>query len=71
MSEVKSDRKPIGPEQREKIVAYLAYALDDVRPLSEVGLQLLQLAIASIIDDEKIDDETDNLDPPAPVASCH
>jgi hypothetical protein len=70
MSEVKSDRKAAAPQEREKIVAYLAYALEDVRPLSEVGSQLLQLAIATIIDDQA-DDDTDKIKAPAPVASCH
>jgi hypothetical protein len=51
MNESKNERKPSAPHQRELIIAYLSYALDDVRALSEVGLHLLQLAIATINDD--------------------
>ena len=37
--------------QRELIVAYLSYALDDVGALSPVGLRLLQMTIASLTGD--------------------
>lgn len=51
MNESKNERKTNTLHQRELIIAYLSYALDDVRALSEVGLHLLQLAIATINDD--------------------
>lgn len=35
-------------KQRELVVAYLSYALDDVRALSPVGLRLLEMTIASL-----------------------
>jgi hypothetical protein len=63
----KSERKTIEPHQRELIVAYLTYALDDVRALSEVGLHLLQLAIATITDEVAADES----DAAAPVARYH
>jgi hypothetical protein len=38
--------------ERELIVAYLSYALDDVRELGGPGLHLLQMTIAAIADNE-------------------
>ena len=43
--------KILSPRERDLIVAYLSYALDDVRALSEVGSHFLQMTIASLIDD--------------------
>ena len=43
--------KMLSPRERDLIVAYLSYALDDVRALSEVGSHFLRLTIASLIDD--------------------
>jgi hypothetical protein len=63
----KSERKAIEPHQRELIVAYLTYALDDVRELSEMGLHLLELAIATIIDEIAADES----DAAAPVPHYH
>ena len=40
--------KTVSPRERELIVEYLSYALDDVHALSETGLHLLQMAIATI-----------------------
>jgi hypothetical protein len=37
--------------QRELVVAYLRYALDDVSALSPVGLRLLQMTIASLTEE--------------------
>jgi hypothetical protein len=48
MSETKDDRKTIDPHERELIVAYLSYALDDVGAVSASGLQFLQMTIATI-----------------------
>jgi hypothetical protein len=43
--------KPAEEHDRELIVAYLSYALEDVRALSNMGVFLLSMAIASISDD--------------------
>jgi hypothetical protein len=47
--------KMLNPRERELIVAYLTYALDDVRALSEVGSQFLQLTIATLTDEAALD----------------
>jgi hypothetical protein len=67
MNETKNERKTIEPHQRELIIAYLTYALEDVRAVSELGLQLLELAIATITDDLAADES--GLD--APVVHLH
>jgi hypothetical protein len=38
-------------QQRERVVAYLRYALEDVGALSPVGLRFLQMTIESLSDD--------------------
>ena len=43
--------KILSPRERDLIVAYLSYAIDDVRALSEVGSHFLQMTIASLTDD--------------------
>jgi alkylhydroperoxidase/carboxymuconolactone decarboxylase family protein YurZ len=48
MLQSKSESKSLSPRERELIVAYLSYALDDVRVLSEVGSHLLQMTIATL-----------------------
>jgi len=67
MNELKNERKVSAPHQRELIIAYLSYALDDVRALSEVGLHLLQLAIATINDEVS----TEESEAAAPVVHYH
>ena len=47
--------KILNPRERDLIVAYLSYALDDVRALSEVGSHFLQMTIASLIDESVLD----------------
>jgi len=47
--------KILSPRERELIVAYLSYALDDVRALSEVGSHFLRLTIASLSDETVLD----------------
>jgi len=47
--------KILSPRERELIVAYLSYALDDVRALSEVGSHFLRLTIASLSDEAVLD----------------
>jgi hypothetical protein len=47
--------KTLSPRQRELVVAYLSYALEDVRALSEAGSHLLQMTIATITEDPCLD----------------
>ena len=49
------ESKTIGPHEREQIVAYLSYALEDVRALSEAGSHLLQMTIATITEESSQD----------------
>jgi len=49
------ESKTIGPHEREQIVAYLSYALEDVRALSEMGSHFLQMAIATISEEANLD----------------
>jgi hypothetical protein len=51
MLQDKKEGKSFGPHERDLIVAYLSYALDDVRALSEMGSQYLQMTIATITED--------------------
>ena len=47
----KIKRKPkrtVTPPDRDLVIAYISYALEDVRGLSRVGAYLLELAIATI-----------------------
>jgi hypothetical protein len=47
--------KALSPRQRDLVIAYLQYALDDVRALSETGSHLLQMAIATINEETSLD----------------
>jgi hypothetical protein len=47
--------KAIGPRERELVVAYLSYALEDVRALSEAGSRFLQMTIATITEETTLD----------------
>jgi hypothetical protein len=49
------ESKTLSPRQRELVVAYLSYALEDVRALSEAGSQLLQMTIATITEETSLD----------------
>jgi hypothetical protein len=49
------DVKILNPRERELIVAYLTYALDDVSALSEVGSHFLRLTIATLTDEAALD----------------
>jgi hypothetical protein len=42
------ERKSIGSQERDLLVAYLSYALDDVEAISRAGLHHLRMAISSI-----------------------
>jgi hypothetical protein len=45
------ESKSLSPRQRDLVIAYLAYALEDVRALSEAGSHLLQMTIATITEE--------------------
>jgi hypothetical protein len=47
--------KTLGPRQRDLVAAYLSYALEDVRALSEAGSRLLQMTIATIAEEASLD----------------
>ncbi|HEX4410271.1 MAG TPA: hypothetical protein VH206_15965 [Xanthobacteraceae bacterium] len=51
MSGIKSELRGVDSHQRDLIVAYLSYALDDVQAVSPVGSQLLLLTIAAITEE--------------------
>jgi len=67
MSQTKDETTAVEPIERELIVAYLSYALDDVGAVSASGLQLLQLAIATIAREAA----AENPDQNAASISCH
>ncbi|MGA2895097.1 MAG: hypothetical protein ABSE22_19700 [Xanthobacteraceae bacterium] len=67
MSQAKDETTAVEPIERELIVAYLSYALDDVGAVSASGLQLLQLAIATIAKEAA----AENPDQDAPTIFCH
>jgi len=49
------ESKTLSPRQRDLVVAYLSYALEDVRALSAAGSQLLQMTIATITEETSQD----------------
>ena len=49
------ESKALSPRQRELVVAYLSYALEDVRALSEAGSHLLQMTIATLTEESSMD----------------
>jgi hypothetical protein len=49
------ESKALSPRQRDLVVAYLSYALKDVRALSEAGSHLLQMTIATITEETSQD----------------
>jgi hypothetical protein len=51
MSEEELEDKSVSLSERDLIVAYLSYALDDVEAISESGLHHLRMAISSIARD--------------------
>ena len=52
------DDRTLDPRERELIVAYLSYALEDVRAISEVGSHFLQMTIATLTDEAALDSAT-------------
>jgi hypothetical protein len=57
MSQRELERKNTDSQERDLLVAYLSYALDDVEAISRAGLHHLRMAISSIAEDP--DPETD------------
>jgi hypothetical protein len=53
--ETVNDAELVDPHERKLIIAYLSYALDDVRMLGGAGLELLQMAIAEIAGEPAMD----------------
>jgi hypothetical protein len=49
------ESETLSPRQRDLVVAYLSYALEDVRALSEAGSHLLQMTIATITEESSLD----------------
>lgn len=49
------ENNAISPRERELVVAYLSYALEDVRALSEAGSRFLQMTIATITEETTLD----------------
>jgi hypothetical protein len=49
------ESKTLSTRQRDLVIAYLAYALEDVRALSEAGSHLLQMTIATITEESSLD----------------
>ena len=55
--------KIFNPRERELIIAYLTYALEDIRSLSEIGSHFLQMAIASLSDEAALDNPIEPVRP--------
>ena len=49
------DGEALSPRQRELVVLYLSYAIEDVRVLNEMGAHFLQMAIATISEEANLD----------------
>jgi hypothetical protein len=49
------ESKNLSPRQRDLVIAYLSYAIEDVRVLSEAGSHLLQMTIATITEETSQD----------------
>jgi hypothetical protein len=49
------ESKTMSLREREQIIAYLSYALEDVRALSEAGSRFLQMTIATITEESASD----------------
>lgn len=62
----KESNKTLSPRQRDLVVAYLSYALEDVRALSEAGSHLLQMTIATITEESGLDTQIQPLQSTTP-----
>jgi hypothetical protein len=67
MDQMNRENETVNPDECELIVAYLSYALDDVRAVSDIGLHLLQMTIAAL----RKEAVAANSEQEAPVISCH
>ena len=67
MRQMKDEGEAVNPHERELIVKYLSYALEDVRMVSETGLHLLQMTIAALSKEAA----AANANQEAPTISCH
>jgi hypothetical protein len=63
----RNERKFGRPPNRDLIVAYLSYALEDVRALSDVGFNFLYMTIAFVNDEP----QTENAEQPAQATRRH
>jgi hypothetical protein len=54
------------PRERDLVIAYLSYALEDVQALSKVGVQLLHMTIASLSEDAQSADSEERAQPALP-----
>jgi len=63
MNQSKTIRNISPNESREVIIAYLSYALKDVRALSEQSLHFLELSIAALSEDRSPEPATGPLQP--------
>lgn len=68
MLQDEQDGKLLDSHERELIIAYLRYALEDVRALSEIGSHFLQMAIASLADEAALDSPSE---PPRQTTQTH
>ena len=55
MFDYEKESKTLTPRERELVVAYLSYALEDVRALSPMGSHFLQMTIATIAEETSLD----------------
>jgi hypothetical protein len=55
MFDCEKESKTLSPRERELVVAYLSYALEDVRALSPMGSHFLQMTIATIAEETSLD----------------
>jgi hypothetical protein len=53
--------KNLSPRERELVIAYLSYAIEDVRALSEAGSRFLQMTIATIAEETTLETPTQPL----------
>jgi hypothetical protein len=63
------ESRAINPRERDLVIAYLSYALDDVRALSEAGSRFLQMTIATITDATMTDEAGADGAPPPSISS--
>ena len=60
------ESKTLSPRQRDLVIAYLSYALEDVRALSEMGSHFLQMAISTISEEASLDTPVQPIQPTTP-----